>query len=93
MYDRFGYPGLFAAYNAGPARYAAFLSGRRTLPNETRAYVATVGRMSRGSQPVRRAAVAAIFAVRPATQASTVAAPLPAAATALFVPLSNAPGR
>src|SRR3546814_4666575 len=21
MYDRFGYPGLFAAYNAGPARY------------------------------------------------------------------------
>ena len=22
MYDRFGYPGLFAAYNAGPARYA-----------------------------------------------------------------------
>jgi len=26
MYDRFGYPGLFGAYNAGPARYAAFLA-------------------------------------------------------------------
>jgi soluble lytic murein transglycosylase-like protein len=42
MYDRFGYPGLFAAYNAGPARYAAALSGRRTLPAETRAYVERV---------------------------------------------------
>lgn len=42
MYDRFGYPGLFAAYHAGPARYAAILSGRRTLPAETRAYVAAV---------------------------------------------------
>jgi soluble lytic murein transglycosylase-like protein len=42
MYDRFGYPGLFAAYNAGPARYAAFLSGARALPAETRSYVAAV---------------------------------------------------
>ena len=33
MYDRFGYPGLFAAYNAGPARYAAyFATGRRSRP-------------------------------------------------------------
>lgn len=39
MYDRFGYPGLFAAYNAGPARYAGFLAGRNPLPAETRAYV------------------------------------------------------
>ncbi|MGV7120828.1 lytic transglycosylase domain-containing protein [Sphingopyxis sp. 550A] len=39
MYDRFGYPGLFGAYNAGPARYAAFVSQGRELPAETRAYV------------------------------------------------------
>ena len=26
MYDQFGYPGLFAAYNAGPARYAEYLA-------------------------------------------------------------------
>ena len=32
MYDRFGYPGLFAAYHAGPARYAGVLSGDRALP-------------------------------------------------------------
>lgn len=40
MYDRFGYPGLFAAYNAGPARYAAVLEGRSRLPAETRGYLA-----------------------------------------------------
>lgn len=42
MYDRFGYPGCFAAYNAGPARYAAWLAGRAPLPGETRAYLASV---------------------------------------------------
>lgn len=42
MYDRFGYPGLFAAYNAGPGRYSAYLAGRQRLPAETRAYVAQV---------------------------------------------------
>lgn len=42
MYDRFGYPGLFAAYNAGPGRYRAYLQGRRGLPSETIAYVRTV---------------------------------------------------
>src|SRR5688500_5810317 len=42
MYDRFGYPGLFAAYNAGPARYAASLSTGRPLPAETRAYLGAV---------------------------------------------------
>jgi soluble lytic murein transglycosylase-like protein len=42
MYDRFGYPGLFGAYNAGPARYAAWLAGRSGLPGETRAYMAAV---------------------------------------------------
>lgn len=40
MYDRFGYPGLFAAYNAGPERYAGHLATGRTLPGETRAYLA-----------------------------------------------------
>jgi soluble lytic murein transglycosylase-like protein len=43
MYDRFGYPGLFGAYNAGPGRYAEHLASGRPLPGETRAYLATVG--------------------------------------------------
>lgn len=42
MHDRFGYPGLFAAYNAGPARYARHLATGRRLPAETVAYVARV---------------------------------------------------
>lgn len=40
MYDRYGYPGLFAAYNAGPGRYDQYLRAGRRLPAETRAYVA-----------------------------------------------------
>lgn len=43
MYDRFGYPGLFGAYNAGPGTYAAYLAGRRRLPGETVAYLGAVG--------------------------------------------------
>jgi soluble lytic murein transglycosylase-like protein len=42
MYDRFGYPGLFGAYNAGPGRYAAYLVGKMRLPRETRDYLAAV---------------------------------------------------
>lgn len=42
MYERFGYPGLFGAYNAGPARYGRFVAGRQSLPAETRVYVVSV---------------------------------------------------
>ncbi|WP_257538969.1 lytic transglycosylase domain-containing protein [Sphingobium sp. CFD-1] len=42
MNQRFGYPGLFGAYHAGPARYQQFLSSGRPLPPETRAYMAIV---------------------------------------------------
>jgi hypothetical protein len=42
MYDQFGYPGLFAAYNAGPARYAAYRGGRSRLPRGTVVYVASI---------------------------------------------------
>jgi soluble lytic murein transglycosylase-like protein len=42
MYDRFGYPGLFAAYNAGPTRFAEHLRSGRRLPAETIAYSAAV---------------------------------------------------
>lgn len=42
MYDRFGYPGLFAAYNAGPERYAALLRSGKRLPEETRLYLARI---------------------------------------------------
>jgi len=42
MHDRFGFPGLFAAYNAGPGRYQSHLTTGDPLPAETVAYVARV---------------------------------------------------
>ena len=64
MYDRFGYPGLFAAYNAGPARYSDHLVHGAPLPAETLSYVAkTSGRKPRrhGVGEVRRSR--SLFAV------------------------------
>jgi hypothetical protein len=43
LYDRYGSPGFLAAYNAGPARYEAWLKVRKPLPDETIAYVSEVG--------------------------------------------------
>ena len=42
LYDRFGHPGLFAAYNTGPGRYGEYLRGRRSLPGETVTYLSNV---------------------------------------------------
>lgn len=53
MHDRFGYPGLFGAYNAGPGRYASYLAGRASLPRETRNYIAAVAAPG-GARPRRR---------------------------------------
>lgn len=43
LYGRFGRAGMFAAYNAGPERYQAYLDGNLPLPEETRAYLAALG--------------------------------------------------
>jgi soluble lytic murein transglycosylase-like protein len=43
LYERFGRAGMFAAYNAGPERYQAYLDARLPLPEETRAYLAALG--------------------------------------------------
>ena len=59
MYNRFGYPGLFAAYNAGPGAYGAYLAGARRLPAETVAYVAQVARGAGGMRAARAAPVMA----------------------------------
>jgi soluble lytic murein transglycosylase-like protein len=65
MYDRFGYPGLFGAYNAGPGAYAAYLAGTRRLPGETVAYLGAVGGTSQSTSPASQAAVPPpLFVVR-----------------------------
>ncbi|MDC7675163.1 lytic transglycosylase domain-containing protein [Asticcacaulis sp. LKC15W] len=79
MYDRFGYPGLFGAYNAGPGRYADWLKGR-PLPLETRLYLRTVVR----AEPTLASGIA-IF-----VGADTPPEPVPPeGANGLFVPLSQ----
>jgi len=42
MYFRYGYPGMFAAYNAGPGRFDAYLAGLKPLPDETLQYLASI---------------------------------------------------
>jgi soluble lytic murein transglycosylase-like protein len=48
LYMKYGYPRLFAAYNAGPGRLEEHLHGGHALPAETRTYVrlATDGAVS-----------------------------------------------
>lgn len=92
MYDRFGYPGLFAAYNAGPARYAAFLSGVRPLPAETRFYVvaaASVEKRHGASAPWP--SFAPIFVPAVKARGEPAERSLPAVSTGLFVRLSEKP--
>lgn len=39
---KYGYPTMFAAYNAGPGQVEDIMGGAKTLPAETRAYVARI---------------------------------------------------
>ncbi|MDQ0507248.1 hypothetical protein QOZ94_004069 [Xanthobacter agilis] len=59
LHDRYGsVTAMLAAYNAGPGRYEASLSGR-PLPAETRAYVAAIAPIIDGGAIVTPVAVAA----------------------------------
>lgn len=42
LFDRYGYPNLFAAYHAGPGRLDAYLSGRKSLPDATKTYLRSI---------------------------------------------------
>ncbi len=85
MYTRYGYPGMFAAYNAGPGRFDAYLAGKKPLPDETLAYLSAI---APGSETA--------FGAAPIRPNKAVKSPVPesifvsqAAQSALFVPLSN----
>ena len=92
MYDRFGYPGVFAAYNAGPARYAGFLAGAHPLPAETRFYVASIAPAARPRSAMPSTPSVSLFAVNigagPGRPRSGQLLP-----SDLFVSLSQAPSR
>lgn len=91
MYEQFGYPGLFAAYNAGPGRYAEHLAGRRGLPGETVRYLASVAPPTRvPAAPVAAASPPmSIFAVRRDVPPAGSDEPRSAPSSSLFVALSQ----
>lgn len=64
LHDRYGDAGFLAAYNAGPGRYEELLRSSRTLPDETKKYVARVARLLRG-ESVGDPVFDAGFVVRP----------------------------
>lgn len=94
MADRFGVPGAFAAYHAGPGRYAAHARHAALLPAETRRYLAQVSAAAGvdSSTHVADAADAPgdpLFAIAGTTRA--VRGRTPASADPrLFVPLRHA---
>ncbi len=86
MWDRYGnVAGMLAAYNAGPARYDEYRATGRTLPAETRAYLAALLPVFGGTvatdAAARRAAPptdwrdAPLFIVRPNDSATAPALP------------------
>ncbi|ABD89093.1 lytic transglycosylase domain-containing protein [Rhodopseudomonas palustris] len=61
MHDRYGATGFLATYNAGPGRYAEYLSIGRPLPAETLAYVAALAPLMDAEPHNRNATIAAAF--------------------------------
>ena len=92
MYDRYGHPGLFAAYNAGPERYAEYLLDGRPLPAETRAFLATIAQIDPGSSPSPSVASGTrlFFTLRTAADASSNPGRM-SESNGLFVPLTTVP--
>lgn len=90
MYERFGYPGMFAAYNAGPGRYARHLATGRQLPAETRAYLAAVAPDSAADTPMvaTRSAPTLFVTVRTAVHRANSSSS-PERSPGLFVILSR----
>lgn len=55
LYGKFGYPKMFAAYNAGPATEAEHSAGLRGLPDETRNYIRGIAHILGSKTPVQEA--------------------------------------
>lgn len=94
MYDRFGYPGLFAAYNAGPGRYAEHLRTGRTLPRETQSYIAQLARApaTPSMPPAILSGTRLFFALGTAEKPAAADPPSPSETqhqSPLFVPLGS----
>ncbi|RUQ67792.1 transglycosylase [Azospirillum doebereinerae] len=86
MYNLFGAPGFLGAYNCGPGCYGDYLAGKRSLPGETKRYIASVGpRLNRTPSPTGTDIV-----LVSATEAAPYSAP-PAAAAPSYTPPAYTP--
>jgi soluble lytic murein transglycosylase-like protein len=88
LHERFGRAGMFAAYNAGPERYQAYLDGNLPLPDETTAYLAALGNVASGipAEADISSGSSLFFPLSGQERKSTAPQPVPNA-NALFVPL------
>ncbi|MDZ3836999.1 MAG: lytic transglycosylase domain-containing protein [Rhodospirillales bacterium] len=94
MYDRYGYPGLFAAYNAGPKRYDEYLRDGRPLPLETRAYLATIAQTDPSPpSPLAVASATQLFFALRTTAHAPPGRDGVAPSSDLFVPLTTVSDR
>ena len=84
MHDRFGYPGLFAAYHVGPQRYAEHLAAARNLPPETVTYLARLVTDKASATSSKQPTDPIFFTLRSAVSASK-AGPNRHSAQAIFV--------
>jgi soluble lytic murein transglycosylase-like protein len=88
MYDLFGYPNLFAAYNAGPGRLRDHLLSGRPLPDATLGYVVALERSfpTDTRTPHAPSGMSLFFALRTQTASPDLANADPTR-RGLFVPL------
>ncbi|HVA14047.1 MAG TPA: lytic transglycosylase domain-containing protein [Stellaceae bacterium] len=94
LYERYGYPNLFAAYNAGPGRFDAYLFNGEKLPDETLAYLASLGQpvFEPPRAPIAASGTSLFFPLR--TVSGRVANSVPTSSSGgLFVPLNTVPER
>ena len=86
MYRRYGYPGMFAAYNAGPERFEAYIRDGENLPAETWHYL---GKLGPGIAETVIAMGSVPLPIRPAMASRSVDLPLPFSPTKTVMALSN----
>jgi hypothetical protein len=62
---KYGYPAMFAAYNAGPGQVEAVMAHTRVLPAETRAYLAGIDKILGGTGGADGASINSAKLTRP----------------------------
>jgi soluble lytic murein transglycosylase-like protein len=98
MFDRYGFPDLFAAYQAGPSRLDAVLAGLKPLPVATKNYlesivpgveIESISSGNRSSTTVKSASGSLFFVRESDVKSPYNGIEPPRQAQGLFVPLAS----